>query len=295
MRYQEDFLKYLTFEKRYSFHTQQSYQIDLNQFAEFCKQTFEVDDPSSIDHKMIRKWIVQLMDENISSRSVNRKLSALKSFYRFLMKEGILQSNPLNKIIAPKIKKRLPSFVEEKQMDVLLDDIEFDDNFDGTRNKIIIEMFYYTGIRLSELVNLKNTDVDASNLLIKVTGKRNKQRLIPFTKEFAGEIEAYKQLRDTTCEANTEGYLFVTNKGAKLYPELVYRVIRKYLQLVTTIDKKSPHVIRHTFATHMLNKGADLNAIKELLGHSSLSATQVYTHNSFEKLTRIYKQAHPRA
>jgi integrase/recombinase XerC len=244
---------------------------------------------------MVRKWIVKLMDEGDTSRTVNRKLSALKSFYKFLQKEGVVNFNPLDKITAPKVSKRLPVFVDEKQMDNLLDDVEFGNDFTGNRNKLIIEMFYFTGIRLSELINIKRSDIDFHNLTIKVLGKRNKERIIPVNKDFMDRILDFLKFKaKETVIAGTDN-LFTGKTGKKLYPKAVYRIINTYLKLVTSIEKRSPHVIRHTFATHMLNHGADLNAIKELLGHANLSATQVYTHNTFEKLTRIYKQAHPRA
>jgi integrase/recombinase XerC len=295
MKYLEEFLNFLKFEKQYSFHTYQAYLIDLNQFAEFCQNNYHISEPEEINHKLIRKWIVSLIEENITARSINRKLSALKSFYRFLLKKGLLDHNPLDKVVAPKIKKRLPVFVEEKHMNNLLDDIDFGNDFLGVRNKLIIEMFYYTGIRLSELINLKDLDVDIQGLTIKVLGKRKKERIIPIINGFALEINNYRKIRSNDIGIQSCEYFFINKKGEKLYPEYVYRTIRKFLQLVTTIDKKSPHILRHTFATHLLNKGADLNAIKELLGHANLSATEVYTHNSFEKLTRIYKQAHPRS
>jgi integrase/recombinase XerC len=202
--------------------------------------------------------------------------------------------NPLDKVSAPKTSKRLPVFVDEKQMDSLIDTVEFGDDFIGQRNKMIIELFYFTGIRLSELINVQINDIDFYNQTIKVLGKRNKERIIPLNREFSNSIKNFIEFKDKSGFENNN-YLFCSNKGIKLYPEAVYRIINGYLKIVTSIEKKSPHVLRHTFATHMLNRGADLNAIKELLGHANLSATQVYTHNTFEKLTKIYKQAHPRA
>jgi integrase/recombinase XerC len=296
MQHLEKFLNYLKFEKRFSEHTQVSYKVDLTQFNLFVKEHFNCTDPSDIDHRMIRNWIIQLMDNHNTSRTVNRKLSSLKSFYKFLLKESLVKKNPLDKITNPKISKRLPVFVEEKQMDVLLDEIEFGEDFKGHRNRLIIEMFYFTGIRLSELMNIHNNDIDFHNNTIKVIGKRNKERLVPVTKEFCSELQKFIVLKqDSGLTDGNEDYFFINEKGQKLYSKAIYRVINSYLKLVTSIDKKSPHVIRHSFATHMLNHGADLNAIKEILGHANLSATQVYTHNTFEKLTRIYKQAHPRA
>jgi integrase/recombinase XerC len=293
MIYKDSFLKYIQFEKRYSDHTIVSYTNDLEQYYNFCEKDIVNFCPGEKDYKIIRSWIVDLIESNNSSRSVTRKISTLKSFYRYLLKEGFIKTNPLDKIISPKVSKKLPYFVEEKQMNTLLDDIDFGDNFEGMRNKLIIEILYSTGIRLSELKNLKISDVDFNNLTIKVLGKRNKERIIPFSNNLKLSIEKYLKVKnqsDSKCI-----FLLITGKGKQVYEKLIYRVVNKYLNLVSTIEKKSPHVIRHTFATHMLNHGADLNAIKELLGHSNLAATQIYTHNTFEKLKKVYKQAHPRA
>ena len=288
----EKFLNYLKFEKRFSEHTQISYHTDLIQFSKFIAGNYNSDDPTVVDHRMIRKWIISLIDEGNVPRSVNRKLSSLKSFFKYLQKENLVKANPLLKITAPKVSKRLPVFVEEKQMDVLIDEIEFGDDYKGQLNKLIIELFYFTGIRLSELINLRTIDVDLNSNSIKVLGKRNKERIIPISPEFSNHLGQFDNIRQ---EKGISEYFFINESGKKLYPMQVYRIINLYLRMVSSIDKKSPHVLRHSFATHMLNHGADLNAIKELLGHSNLSATQIYTHNTFEKLTRIYKQAHPRA
>lgn len=295
MQHIEKFLNYLLYEKRFSKHTQISYKTDLSQFGLFISDNFNCADPSTINYQMIRNWIANLMNNGNSSRSVNRKISSLKSFYKFLLKEGLVNQNPLDKIINPKVSKRLPVFVEENQMDILLDEVEFGDDFKGLRNKLVIEMFYFTGIRLNELINIHTNDIDFYNLTIKVLGKRNKERIIPVSKEFSKNIQFYIDYKKKEFTFSNTDYLFTGEKGTKLYPKAVYRIINSYLRLVSSIEKKSPHVIRHTFATHMLNHGADLNAIKEILGHASLAATQVYTHNTFEKLNRIYKQAHPRA
>jgi len=234
------------------------------------------------------------MNNSISARSINRKITTLKSYYKYLLREDIVAINPMVKIISPKMAKSLPVFVEKKQVLSLLEDYSFDESFSGTRNKLIIEMFYCTGMRLSELINLKVSNIDIESLQIKVLGKRNKERIIPFSITLKNALSKYRE------KLNKEGfidnkYLFITEKGKRIYEKLAYRVVNSYLNIVTTIDKKSPHTLRHTFATHMLNEGADLNAIKELLGHANLSATQVYTHNTFEKLKSIYNQAHPRA
>jgi integrase/recombinase XerC len=216
-------------------------------------------------------------------------------FFRYLRKEGIVKSDPLEKVVLPKRRKRLPQFVSEESLDSLLDNNNFGDDFSGIRNRAIIEMLYLTGMRRSEMINLRNTDIDLHEAVIKVTGKRNKQRIIPLTKPFTKELENYIIIRDKIGTSGNGDWFFITEKGNKLYDKYVYNIVKGYLSMVTTIEKKSPHVLRHTFATHMLNRGADLNAIKELLGHANLSATQVYTHNTFEKLKKIYKQAHPRA
>jgi integrase/recombinase XerC len=289
----ERFLAYIQFEKRYSAHTVTAYRSDLDQFFEYLLHHFNTTDITEVNHAMIRSWLVFLMEQQITPRTVNRKLTALKSFYRFLLREGSIHQNPMRKINSPKTSKKLPLFIEKEKMDTLLDQFPAADGFSGIRDKLIIELFYATGMRLSELVNLTESDVDFHHDTIKVLGKRNKERLIPFTKKFG------MQLKDYIFEKNkTHGevpFLFVTNKGKKIYPKMVYLIVHKHLGTVTTLDKKSPHVLRHTFATHLLNNGAELNAVKELLGHANLSATQVYTHNTIEKLKKVYKQAHPRA
>jgi integrase/recombinase XerC len=252
-------------------------------------------DPVSVTSHDIRAWVVSMLDNNYSAVSVHRKISCLRVFYRYLRKEGILKTDPLEKVALPKRKKTLPVFVEEGALDDLLDRYSFGDDFPGIRNRTIIEMLYLTGMRRAELIGLRNTDVDLAEGSLKVTGKRNKQRIIPVVKSFAERLTEYIRIRDMETGASAEGWFFVSDKGNKLYDKYVYNTVRRYLSMVTTIEKKSPHILRHTFATHMLNRGADLNSIKELLGHANLSATQIYTHNTFEKLRKIYKQAHPRA
>jgi len=295
MGYKESYLKYLQFEKRYSTHTIRSYESDLDQFITFCSSTEDSNDLAQVDFKLIRSWIVHLMENNLSSRSVNRKITTLKSFYKYLMREQVIQKNPTDKVLAPKTSKKLPGFVEEEKMDLLLDDFEFGEDFSGIRNRLIIDVLYITGMRLSELVNLTNSSIQFDEQALKVLGKRNKERLIPFHQAYVNVFKNYIKLRDDTFKQLDHDFLFVTDKGKKLYPKYVYRIVNRYLRFVTTMEKRSPHVLRHTFATHMLNRGADLNAIKEILGHANLSATQVYTHTTFEKLKSIYKQAHPRA
>ena len=289
----DEFLKYLRLEKRYSQHTVKAYQTDLTQFQEYLQEFYE-SNLQQATHPMVRSWLAQMLDYGIAPRSVNRKITALKSFYKFLIKEEQLKENPTLKIIPPKSSKKLPVFVEQTQMAVLLDELPFEEGFNGVRDKLIIELFYSTGIRQSELINIRVKDVSLSGNTIKVLGKRNKERLIPFTIELRQKLEAYIKSRAELSIKDTS-YLLLTQKGKKLYPSLVYKQVNHYLSQVTSLDKKSPHVLRHTFATHMLNNGADLNAIKELLGHASLSATQVYTHNTIDKLKLVYNQAHPRA
>ncbi len=295
MKHKESFIKYLQFEKRYSPHTIRSYLDDINQFILFCGLTDDNFEPGKVNHKNIRDWIIDLVNKEVSIRSVKRKISTLKSFYKYLLREGVVSNNPVEKVLTPKAEKKLPSFVNRKHMDSLLDDIDFGSDYKGKRNRLIIEVFYNTGMRLSELINLKPVSINITDNNLKVLGKRNKERLIPITREFKNSLLVYLAVRNDKFGESKKDYLFLTDKGEKMYPKLVYRVVNKYLNLITTIEKKSPHVLRHTFATHMLNAGADLNAIKELLGHSNLAATEIYTHNTFEKLKLIYKQAHPRA
>jgi integrase/recombinase XerC len=294
----EKFINYIKFEKRYSDHTVTSYKSDLDQFFSYLSKEYNTENLEDINYLIIRSWFVSMMQNKMSPRSINRKKTTLKSFYKFLNKEGVILENPMNKVISPKTPKRLPVFVEQDKMKNLLDnsEINFGDDFTGIRNLMIIEMLYATGMRVSELVNLKSTDVDLYNSTLKVLGKRNKERIIPFGKNLKENILNYNNLKEKLfLGQDTDEQFFLTSKGKNIYQKLAYRVVKYYLSLITTLDKKSPHVLRHTFATHLLNNGADLNAIKELLGHANLSATQIYTHNSIEKLKNIYKQAHPRA
>lgn len=290
----QDFFRYLKSEKRFSPHTLLAYEIDLTQFCDFCK-TSQVIFPNEVDAQIIRSWVVTLIGESISARSVNRKLSSLKGFFRFMVKHKQCACDPTLSIISPKTRKRLSGFVPESQMSDLFESHLFSDDFTGIRDRVILTFFYMTGVRLSELVNIRDVDIDMSAMQVKITGKRNKQRIIPLTPSFIKDIIDYKSARKNVFETIEEQPFFVSDKGKKLNTKWVYRMVNNYLSKVTSIEKKSPHMIRHTFATHMLNNGADLIVIKELLGHTSLAATQVYTHNSFEKLKRVYKQAHPRA
>jgi len=293
----EKFLQYIKYEKGYSSHTFVSYQTDLIQFRDFVESKSIAFEPDKIDSSLIREWIVSLMEDAVSASSVNRKLSSLKSFYRFLKQHSLVSHNPLKKITAPKNKKQLPVFLKEDEMENLLDDGYdhlFENDFEGTRDKLMIEMFYTLGIRLSELINIKDTDIDLGRETIMITGKRNKQRLLPFGDRFKNAVSEYLKMRNEVIPDRT-GNFFIRESGEKLYPMLVYRVVNKYITMVSSLSKRSPHVLRHTFATAMLNNGAELSAVKELLGHSSLAATEVYTHTTFEQLQKIYKQAHPRA
>ncbi len=295
MDHKESFLQYLQTEKRYSPLTVRSYLNDLDQFEKYLNIQELPGSPDSITSHDIRSWIVSMLENGYASVSVHRKISCLRVFYRYLRKEGFTKTDPLEKVVLPKMKKRLPVFVEEDSINRLLDDLDFGKDFKGIRNRLIVEMLYLTGMRRAELTGLRDIDVDIDGASVKVTGKRNKQRIIPLLKPFTMRIEEYLKARNEAFPDIEKRWFFVSNKGNKLYDKYVYNTVRSYLTMVTTIDKRSPHVLRHTFATHMLNHGADLNSIKEFLGHANLSATQIYTHNSFEKLRRIYKQAHPRA
>ncbi len=295
MDHKESFLQYLKIEKRYSPLTVRSYLNDLDQFDKYLNLQGSSGKPEEIGYHDVRSWIVSLIENGYSPVSIHRKISSLRVFYRHLRRVGLVSNDPLEKVVLPKIRKRLPVFVDEGSLGKLLDEYEFGDDFDGIRNRTIIEMLYTTGMRRAELTGLRDADVDISGASVKVTGKRNKQRIIPLLKPFTVKLEDYVRIRSEKFPDNRPEWFFVGNKGNKLYDKYVYNTVRKYLSMVTTIEKKGPHILRHTFATHMLNNGADLNSIKEFLGHANLSATQIYTHNSFEKLRKIYKQAHPRA
>lgn len=295
MDFKESFLQYLQLERRYSPLTVRSYLNDLTQFYKYLSEDVNSVDPLSATSYDIRSWVVFLFKNNYSSVSVHRKISCLRVFYRYLRKEGFVKTDPLEKIVLPKIKKKLPVFVEKDSLNYLFDNINFGDDFPGIRDRMIIEMLYLTGMRRAELTGLRNSDIDLPGATVKVTGKRNKQRIIPLLRSFTVHAEEYIKAKDVCFDGLPGEWFFVTDKGNKLYDKYVYNLVNRYLSMVTTIEKKSPHVLRHSFATHMLNNGADLNSIKEFLGHANLSATQIYTHNSFEELKKIYKQAHPRA
>ena len=288
------FLDYLRLERNYSEKTIVSYRTDLLEFEEYLKKVDAELDFAKVDADVVRNWMVSLMDDGRAATSVNRKLSSLRSFYRFLLKKKVVLVDPMLKVVGPKKKKPLLSFVREKDMDRLLDELLYDESFEGCRDRIILEMFYATGMRRSELIGLNDADVDLSAKLIKVTGKRNKQRLIPFGDELAEDLLKYIKVRNETLSQGAEAF-FVLKNGARMYPEAIYRLVRRYLSGVVTLKKRSPHVLRHTFATAMLNGKAELRAVKELLGHESLATTEVYTHTTFEELKKVYEQAHPRA
>lgn len=298
MTLKESFLQYIEIEKRYSPHTVRSYSIDLDHFFSFLGGEGLPDDPVLVTPDEIRKWMRWSLDNNnpnkIQPVSLHRKISCLRAFYRYLRKQEVITQDPFCKIVLPRKKKALPVFVEQKAVDNLFDNGYFSDDFSGLRDRTVLEMLYLTGMRRAELIELKDEDIDLSECTIKVTGKRNKQRIIPIVKPYINSLQEYMKMRGEIQPSVKEGWFFITDKGNKLYDKLVYNIVNRYLAMVTTIEKKSPHVLRHTFATHMLNRGADLNSIKELLGHANLSATQVYTHNTFEKLKQVYAKAHPR-
>jgi len=290
----ELFLNHLKYERRYSQNTLTAYENDLDQFVLFGKKLVEDFCVEEVDYHLIRQWIVSLMDNGISAKSVNRKISTLKTFFKFLMREGVIEKNPTDKVAIPKMGKKLPVFVQEKEMNRLLDGRFFTEDFEGCRDKAVVSLFYGTGIRLSELVGIRFPDLNLIEKMVKVNGKRDKQRLVPFPLEISGVLNDYIKLRNELFPA-AENFLFLTGNGEPVYNKLIYRIVKKQLSLVTTVEKKSPHILRHSYATHLLNRGADLNAIKELLGHANLAATQIYTHTTFEQLKKVYKQAHPRA
>ena len=293
------YLSHLQYEKRYSAHTLKAYENDLGGFSEFMVAEYGADaaDITTATHFQIRSWIVKLIESGIAPRSVNRKITALKSFFRFLLREKQISQNPMVKIQSPKTGKKLPAFIDEQKMENLFSNIEFEDGFAGIRDRAILELFYGTGMRLSELTGIKLPDLNLSQQTVKVLGKRSKERIIPLSNSLTNTLRSYLESRRSHLAEKGQDavHLFFDSKCNMLYGKFVYRVTRKYLGMVTTGDKRNPHILRHTFATHMLNNGAEINAVKEILGHSSLAATQVYTHNTIEKLKNIYKQAHPKA
>lgn len=288
------FLQYLQYEKRFSNHTLTAYENDLKQFFIYLKEMYEVSVESEVKHLHIRSWVVQLMQNGIAARSINRKLSSLKTFFKFLQKRGDVMVNPTLKVVSPKAKKRLVTFLKKSDIEQLFNEYDFGDDYIGMRDRTILEVLYATGMRRAELIGMKKEDVDFVRRAIKVIGKGKKERLVPFSNNLAAVLKKYISIRHETFE-NADVFLFLTEKGKKLYPKLVYNIAKKHLGQVTSNEKKGPHTLRHSFATHLSDNGAELNAVKELLGHSSLAATQVYTHNSIEKLKQAYQLAHPKA
>jgi integrase/recombinase XerC len=293
----DSFINYLQHEKRFSEHTVLAYRTDISQFYNFLRdQNDDTIDLIDVSYQDVRAWVVELMLGALNARTVNRKISTLRSFYNFLKRKAVVSVNPTAKIRAPKIGKRLPNYLKETEIDNLFTEIEFSDDWEGKRNLLIMRLLYECGLRRAELINLKLNDIDLEEGLIKVMGKGSKERLLPISKDLSSSLSYFINLeREVGIEPVEGNYLFLTSKGQQLYPKLVYNTVVKYLSQVTTLEQKSPHVLRHSFATHLTNAGAEIKAIKDLLGHSSLAATQVYTHNSIEKLKKSYKGAHPRA
>jgi integrase/recombinase XerC len=290
----ESFLKYLQYEKRYSAHTVTSYQNDLGQFSAYLKSQYELEAHQAV-HGAIRSWLVALNEEGLEAASINRKIACLRSYFKFLLREEVITESPMLKVKVLKTKKKLPHFVHEPDMVTLLDHGAFEDTHAGLRQRLILELFYGTGMRLSELISLKEHQINLREQTLKVLGKRNKERVIPFGDSLVSIIENYKAARNKEVDMKAHGLLLVTDSGDALYPMMVNRIVKKYLRAFSSVEKKSPHVLRHSYATHLLSKGAEINAVKDLLGHSSLAATQVYTHNTIEKLKKAFDQAHPKA
>ena len=293
--YIKDFLNYLQYQKRYSRHTIISYETDLTAFSHFLQTQYGETSIEDIKPAFIRTWLASLKELGNTSKTINRKISALKSFFKYQLKKEILQISPMEVISSPKNAKRLPQFVDKKDIDTLFTYVEFTDDWQGATERLILQILYNSGIRQAELINLQQNQIDINNTSIKVLGKGNKERIIPISNQLKCSIQSYIKLKKEQFPQDIEPCLLINKKGKKLYPRYVYDVVKKYLSMVTTIDKKSPHILRHSFATHLTNNGADINAIKELMGHSSLAATQIYTHNSIEKLKEAFKKAHPKA
>lgn len=289
------FLSYLRFQKRYAQHTLLSYTHDLTSFEQYLKETYSDEIPARATPVMVRSWLASMRESGIQARTINRKISALKSFYKYLLREQLIEDSPMSAILSPKVKKRLPQYVEKQDMDRLFQEDMFPNNFKGETQRLILQILYSTGIRRSELLNLKEQHIDFSNQTIKVLGKGSKERLIPVNAPLLTLIRAYRELKNALDGETDREFLLVNEKGSRVQSGFIYSTVKEYLSKVTTIQRRSPHILRHTFATHLTGNGADLNAVKELLGHSSLAATQVYTHNHIEKLKEIHKKAHPKS
>lgn len=289
------FLDYLKFQKRYSLHTMTSYKKDLQDFFSFLESKYGKIALQEINVPLIRTWLADLKQNKIASKSINRKISALKSFFKYQLRQEAITTNPMTTVASLKINKRLPSYIEEREMNTLFEHVEFPATWEGKTNRLLLRIFYETGMRLSELINLKESQIDKGNNSIKVLGKGNKERIIPANKTLLSDISHYITEKNSLLKPMDAGFLLLNEKGKKLQPKYVYLKVKEYLSYVTTNERKSPHILRHSFATHLTNNGADINAVKELLGHSSLAATQIYTHNSIQKLKDIHKNAHPKA
>jgi integrase/recombinase XerC len=291
----KEFLEYLAFQKRYSPHTIISYQNDLFSFFDFIFIQYGPTVLSDIKTTFIRTWLASLKEASLESKSINRKISSLKSFFKYQLRQQVISVSPMTTIVSPKLNKRLPQFVAQKDINMLFQQVSFPDDWEGKTSMLILHVFYNTGMRKSELVGLRESQIDLANSTIKVLGKGNKERIIPAGNDLMARLKDYMAEKRKVFDAFDAAVLFINGKGKKLYPKYVYNLVKKYLGMVTTINQKSPHILRHTFATHLMNNGAELNAVKELLGHTSLAATQIYTHNSIEKLKDIHKKAHPKA
>lgn len=294
MFHEESFFGYLSLERRFSPHTLTAYRGDLQNFIAHCTEHQCLTSVAEVRHLHIRAWIVAQMQAGQSSRSINRRLSCIKTYFRFLKKRRLLDKDPMQKVVAPKTGKRLPVFVQENQMAALFTHIEFGDGYKGQLDRLVLELLYATGLRRSEASNLKISDIDLGRSVLRISGKGNKERIAPFARYLGELLEDFLAIRSATFPATNEPWLFLNRKGERLIPESIYQIVRRHLSAVTTVEQRSPHVLRHSFATHLSNHGADLNAIKELLGHSNLAATQIYMHNSIERLIEVYEQAHPK-
>lgn len=291
----QTFLDYLKYQKRYSRHTVISYENDLKDFFDFIEAKYGNLPLAEISTTLIRTWLASLKQHKMVPKSINRKISTLKSFFKYQLRREIISGSPMTTIVSLKVNKRLPSFIDEKEIDTLFEHVEFPDTWEGRTNRLLLKIFYQTGMRLSELINLKESQIDTGNSSIKVVGKGNKERIIPLNTELLADVLGYINEKKGKAENIDTLYLLIGGKGKKLQPKYVYNIVREYLGYVTTNSRKSPHILRHSFATHLTNNGADINAVKELLGHSSLAATQIYTHNSIEKLKDIHKKSHPKS